>query len=168
MWAEHGDIWSRVDAGFVREAAKINEVGAVRVPIFRYPRVPPSKPVDQQRVVMTLHGGASPPHNDADGSGAYWLGTAHEADFLSRICLGLIDVSGFDRVFGVDYRLVLQEPFPAALIDALVAYQHLIDVEGYRPDQITICGDSAGGVRRILCCAADAPEPGARSRPVAA
>ena len=168
MWAEHGDIWSRVDAGFVREAAKINEVGAVRVPIFRYPRVPPSKPVDQQRVVMTLHGGASRPCDGADGSGAYWLGTAHEADFHSRICLGLIDISGFDRVFGVDYRLVLQDPFPAALIDALVAYQHLIDVEGYRPDQITICGDSAGGVRLILGCAADAPEPGARSRPVAA
>lgn len=93
-------------------------------------------------------------HN-ADVAGAYWLGTAHEKDFHSRICLGLVDVSGYDRVFAVDYRLVVQQPFPAALIDALVAYQHLLDVEGYRPDQITICGDSAGGVRRVTSCLAD-------------
>lgn len=48
------------------------------------------------------------------------------------------------KVLAVDYRLAPEHPFPAAIEDALCAYQYLLD-EGYQPDKIAIAGDSAGG-----------------------
>lgn len=44
----------------------------------------------------------------------------------------------------VDYRLAPEFPFPAALNDALTAYQWLLN-QGYSPNQIVFAGDSAGG-----------------------
>ena len=43
-----------------------------------------------------------------------------------------------------DYRLAPENPFPAALEDALTAYRWLVG-QGYAPEKIVICGDSAGG-----------------------
>lgn len=43
-----------------------------------------------------------------------------------------------------DYRLAPEHPFPAALEDALAAYQYLLD-EGYKSSDIIFAGDSAGG-----------------------
>ncbi len=43
-----------------------------------------------------------------------------------------------------DYRLAPEHPFPAAPIDALVAYRALL-ARGYPPRQIILGGDSAGG-----------------------
>lgn len=48
------------------------------------------------------------------------------------------------RVFCAAYRLAPEHPFPAAVEDALAAYQYLLD-KGYDPRQITLCGESAGG-----------------------
>jgi monoterpene epsilon-lactone hydrolase len=45
----------------------------------------------------------------------------------------------------VDYRLAPEHPFPAALEDAMSAYTWLLDKKGYRPYQIILAGDSAGG-----------------------
>lgn len=42
------------------------------------------------------------------------------------------------------YRVAPEHPFPAAIDDAVAAYEHLLR-KGWRPDQITIAGDSAGG-----------------------
>lgn len=47
-------------------------------------------------------------------------------------------------VFSLDYRLAPEHPFPAALDDALTAWQWLL-AEGHRPDRIWLGGDSAGG-----------------------
>lgn len=47
-------------------------------------------------------------------------------------------------VFCAAYRLAPEFPFPAALDDALEAYQYLLQ-KGYTPDQIALCGESAGG-----------------------
>lgn len=47
-------------------------------------------------------------------------------------------------VFSLDYRLAPEHPFPAALEDALAAWQWLL-AEGYRADRIWLGGDSAGG-----------------------
>ena len=48
------------------------------------------------------------------------------------------------RVFCVAYRLAPENPYPAALEDALTAYEHLLE-SGYPADKIILCGESAGG-----------------------
>jgi acetyl esterase/lipase len=47
-------------------------------------------------------------------------------------------------LFAVDYRLAPEDPYPAALEDALAAYDFLRE-RGLRPEDIAIGGDSAGG-----------------------
>ncbi|MHA1912823.1 MAG: alpha/beta hydrolase [Promethearchaeota archaeon] len=49
------------------------------------------------------------------------------------------------RVLIIDYRLAPEHPFPAALEDAIKAYQWLITSEGITPKHIVIAGESAGG-----------------------
>jgi monoterpene epsilon-lactone hydrolase len=48
------------------------------------------------------------------------------------------------RTLAVGYRLAPEHPFPAALEDALAAYDFLLD-QGIAADRIAIGGDSAGG-----------------------
>ncbi|WP_235900391.1 alpha/beta hydrolase [Lolliginicoccus suaedae] len=47
-------------------------------------------------------------------------------------------------VFSVDYRRAPEHPYPAAADDVLRAYRWLLD-SGLGPEQIVVCGDSAGG-----------------------
>ncbi|MEV5833758.1 alpha/beta hydrolase [Nocardia sp. NPDC052112] len=48
-------------------------------------------------------------------------------------------------VYVLDYRLAPEHPFPAGLEDAESAFLELIGNLGYRPEQIALSGDSAGG-----------------------
>ena len=48
------------------------------------------------------------------------------------------------RVFCAAYRLAPENPYPAAVDDALEAYRYLLK-KGYAPRQILLCGESAGG-----------------------
>ena len=64
----------------------------------------------------------------------------------------------------VDYRLAPEDPFPAAVEDAISVYAALL-THGYEPEQVFVAGDSAGGglVVSLLLAVADAglPQPGA-------
>jgi len=48
------------------------------------------------------------------------------------------------RVISVDYRLAPEQPYPAAVEDALAAYEGLLN-DGIAPSDIVFAGESAGG-----------------------
>jgi acetyl esterase/lipase len=48
------------------------------------------------------------------------------------------------KVISVDYRLAPEHPYPAAVDDALAAYEALLD-DGVAPSDIVFAGESAGG-----------------------
>ena len=48
-------------------------------------------------------------------------------------------------VLTIDYRVAPEHPYPAALEDAVAAYQWLIDEKDYKAGNIIVAGDSAGG-----------------------
>ncbi|KAJ3415408.1 hypothetical protein HDV05_005002 [Chytridiales sp. JEL 0842] len=53
------------------------------------------------------------------------------------------------RILSVDYRLAPEHPFPLPLHDAISAWKYLVDPKDgsrkFRPNQIVLAGDSAGG-----------------------
>jgi len=67
------------------------------------------------------------------------------------------------RVLAVDYRLAPEHPCPAALEDALTAWQWLMD-QGVRAQDVVVAGDSAGGGLALSMMLAlrdrDRPQPG--------
>jgi len=54
-------------------------------------------------------------------------------------------------VLTVDYRVAPENPFPAALDDAVAAYDWLLD-SGCSPENIVFAGDSAGGGLSMALC----------------
>ncbi|HKW61929.1 MAG TPA: alpha/beta hydrolase [Candidatus Acidoferrum sp.] len=48
------------------------------------------------------------------------------------------------RVFAPNYRLAPENPFPAAVDDAVAAYRGLL-ADGHSPQRLVVAGDSAGG-----------------------
>jgi len=87
-----------------------------------------SKTLTRTRALLYFHGGgyvlgASPGHRD-----------------LAAALAEMADLA----VYLVDYRLAPEHPFPAAVDDALQAYQWLLE-QGFESSQIILGGDSAGG-----------------------
>ena len=82
----------------------------------------------RQGVILYLHGGGY---------------TCGDLDYAKGFGAMLAVQSG-TRVFCAAYRLAPENPHPAALEDALTAYRYLMD-KGYKPSQIALCGESAGG-----------------------
>ncbi len=84
---------------------------------------------DNQRVILQLHGGG-------------YMGAVRNAYYVFA---GLYnEVSGGCSVLTPDYRVAPENPYPAALQDAVASYKWLLD-RGWFGDQIVIAGDSAGG-----------------------
>ena len=87
-------------------------------------------PRDERRggVILYLHGGGY---------------TCGDLDYAKGFGATLADEFGV-RVLCAAYRLAPENPYPAAVEDALETYRYLLD-KGYRPEQIVLCGESAGG-----------------------
>ena len=84
--------------------------------------------VPRDRVVLYFHGGG------------YCTGSlASHREFAGRLALA----AGV-AVVALDYRLAPEDPFPAALDDALAAYAELL-ARGIAPERLALAGDSAGG-----------------------
>ena len=81
-----------------------------------------------QQAVLYFHGG-----------GYVLAGSAGHIALAGR----LSELAGV-AVYLVDYRLAPEHPFPAAVDDALKAYQGLLD-RGYEASNLIVAGDSAGG-----------------------
>ncbi|KAJ7783274.1 alpha/beta-hydrolase [Mycena metata] len=93
-----------------------------------------------EKVAYLLHGGA------------YTRLSAHPADPTAGIARGLLErVDSVHRTFTIEYRLSStkpykeENPFPAALLDALTGYNYLVNTLHIPPSDIIVEGDSAGG-----------------------
>lgn len=76
--------------------------------------------------------------------GGFALGSRRSHDSAVR---ALAVASGVD-VLSVDYRLAPEDPFPAAIDDALAAWHYAVEQAptwGIDPTQLVVAGDSAGG-----------------------
>ena len=84
--------------------------------------------IEPRHVVLYFHGGV------------YVLGDAFQAAVLAA----QVGRRTSAKVFSVDYRLAPEHPFPAAVDDALAAYEALLH-SGTAPADIVFAGESAGG-----------------------
>src|SRR4249920_1663672 len=84
--------------------------------------------IEPRHVVLYFHGGV------------YVIGDAFQAADLAA----QVGRRAGARVISVDYRLAPEHPYPAAVDDALAAYQALLQ-DGTDPVGIAFAGESAGG-----------------------
>jgi monoterpene epsilon-lactone hydrolase len=84
--------------------------------------------IDPRHVVLYFHGGV------------YVIGDA----FLAADLASQIGRRTDAKVISVDYRLAPEHPYPAAVDDALAAYEALLQA-GIAPSDIAFAGESAGG-----------------------
>ena len=82
------------------------------------------------RVILQLHGGG-------------YIGPMKNIYRRFAVLYSKLSMGG--DVLTIDYRVAPEHPFPAALEDAVYAYQWLIQEKKYAPEQIVVAGDSAGG-----------------------
>lgn len=126
----------------------ISNVSPARIPGYwlhapeaDFPAAAP--PAPGEKVLYALHGG-----------GYTRLSAAPGADGTTEIVRGFLAhgaKAGIRRTFSAEYRLSTgppyeaRNPFPAALLDALAGYVYLVRVVGFKPADIIVEGDSAGG-----------------------
>jgi acetyl esterase/lipase len=84
--------------------------------------------IEPRHVVLYFHGGV------------YVMGDA----FLAADLASQVGRRTHARVISVDYRLAPEHPYPAAVDDALAAYEALLH-DGIAPSDIAFAGESAGG-----------------------
>jgi len=84
--------------------------------------------IEPRHVVLYFHGGV------------YVMGDA----FLSADLASQVGRRTQAKVISVDYRLAPEHPYPAAVDDALAAYEALLQ-SGVDPSDIAFAGESAGG-----------------------
>jgi len=86
-----------------------------------------------------------PLHQQVHKAALYLHGGAYTAGTLdyARGFGSLLSLESSRATLCVGYRLAPENPFPAALLDALEAYSHML--ARFRPQEIALVGESAGG-----------------------
>jgi epsilon-lactone hydrolase len=84
--------------------------------------------IEPRHVVLYFHGGV------------YVMSDA----FLAAGLASQVGRRADAKVISVDYRLAPEHPYPAAVDDALAAYEALLD-DGIAPSDVAFAGESAGG-----------------------
>ncbi|KAI0344804.1 endoplasmic reticulum protein [Trametopsis cervina] len=131
--------------GEVQEWAKITKVECIRLPGYWLEKEGAdisinARPQLGEKVLYALHGGG------------YVTCSAHPDDGTSNVARGILKHAGphLVRAFQIEYRNsrppteTPSNPFPAALIDAIAGYNYLVHEVGFSPEDIVVCGDSAG------------------------
>lgn len=95
----------------------------------------PDFPHDKKHIIMYCHGGG------------YTCGNLNYARILS----GKLSLSCGIEVISFAYRLSPENPYPAAIEDALSVWDYLMHL-GYGASDIIIAGDSAGGNLALELC----------------
>ena len=131
--------------GEVKGWAKLAGVECVRIPGYwmdkkGFDTPAGAPPKDGEKVLLHLHGGG------------YRILSAHPSSGPSNIPRGILKhTQNINRSFNLEYRLTKppatapENPFPAALIDAIAGYNYLVNEVGFAPENIIVEGDSAGG-----------------------
>lgn len=108
----------------------------IELPNFTMELLESKENPNQEKIILQLHGGG-------------YIGAMRNA---YRTFAGLYnEVSKGMSVLTIDYRVAPGHPYPAALEDAVAAYQWLLD-QGYFGYQIILAGDSAGGGLAMALC----------------
>ncbi len=92
--------------------------------------------MNEKGIILQLHGGG------------YYLDMNNS---YRDMAVQYMDVSGGMDVLTIDYRVAPACPYPAALEDALEAYQWILE-QGYGGSDIVVAGDSAGGGLGLALC----------------
>lgn len=116
-------------------------LGNPRAPIFKRVRreathvggVPatwfvPSRPAELETTLLYFHGG-----------GYTWGSMRSHGELIARLAHRCPA-----RTLAPEYRLAPENPFPAAIDDAVAVYRALLD-DGTDPKRLVVAGDSAGG-----------------------
>ncbi|MCZ9880618.1 alpha/beta hydrolase [Arthrobacter sp. B2a2-09] len=91
-----------------------------------YVATPEGHNADDERIYFNIHGGGM-----TEGGGVF-------AETSTRFAAGCYGV----RVWGMDYRMLPDHPFPAGLDDCMTVYRELLKIR--RPEQIIVGGVSGG------------------------
>ena len=97
--------------------------------------VRPHRGHDRRRCILYCHGGG------------YTSGNLGYSRILSS---KLAHATGYD-VMSFEYRLAPEHPYPAAVEDAVRAWDYLM-YQGYGAGNVTVAGDSAGGNLALVLC----------------
>lgn len=95
----------------------------------------PNRGHDRRRAILYCHGGGY---------------TSGNLDYSRPLASKLSHVTGFE-VLSFEYRLAPEFPYPAAVEDALRAWDYLMYL-GYGARDVVVAGDSAGGNLALVLC----------------